>query len=263
MNKKIESVILLGRKKEAADALQWLHDHSIRVPFVVTQEGQPLADTASKLDIPIILDPKEVYRRIENGDESIKNIDLVVSYLFWGKILEPLIKLGSRGCINLHPAPLPDYKSRAGYNTAILDGRTSFGVSAHFINSEAFDAGPIIKVREFPMDPQNETAWSLERKTQPELLELFKEVITLFISGTNIPTKENIGGLYLTAKQLEAMKEIYPDQDTPEEISRKIRAFFFPPYHGAFIKVGDTKYSILDETMLQKLGDILKNTLQK
>jgi methionyl-tRNA formyltransferase len=258
MQKKIERVVILGRKKEAGDALRWLLEHSIQVPLVVTQEGQPLAEVAKELNIPVVYDPEEIYRRIEQGDLLLKNIDLVVSYLFWGKIREPLIKLGNRGCINLHPAPLPDYKSRAGYNTAILDKRSVFGVSAHFIDSEAFDAGPIIKVREFPMDPENDTAWSLERRTQPELLALFKEVLTLFINGQDIPTKENKGGLYLTSKQLEALKEINLEKDTPEEIERKIRAFFFPPHHGAHIMINGKKYSLLDDPMLDRLSRMLK-----
>jgi methionyl-tRNA formyltransferase len=180
-----------------------------------------------------------------------------VSYLFWERMRESLIKVGTLGCVNFHPAPLPDYKSRAGYNTAILDGKSEFGVSAHFVDSEQFDAGPIIKVLRFPIDPQRETVLSLEPKAQHKLYELYEQVMMMFASGEPISTTPNEGGLYLTAKELEALKEVV-STDSPEVVSRKIRAFFYPPYQGAYVVRDGVKYTLLDDAMLRAIVEHLK-----
>ena len=68
---------------------------------------------------------RELYERAETG--ALGEVDLVVSFLFWNRIREPLISLGRVGCLNLHPAPLPDFRGVGGYNVAILEGRAGMG----------------------------------------------------------------------------------------------------------------------------------------
>lgn len=250
---KLERVILLGRKPGAARALEFLLRRGIRVPLVVTapdQSGAALRALAKRRRIRVLTAGEPLYRMIERRDPRTRNIDLVASYLYWGRIREPLIRLGRRGCVNFHPAPLPDYRWSAGYNAAILDGRKRFGVSAHFIDSEAFDAGPIIRVRRFPMDPDRETAWSLERKTQAELFKLFCEILRLFGRQWAMRTKPNRGGVAWTRRELEARKCVDPRRDSSKVIHRKIRAFFFPPYHGATIEIRGERFTLLDEETL-------------
>lgn len=259
---KIQKVILMGKKPGAARALEWLLSKNIKVPFVVADENENhrirLADTAAKLNIPVI-NETELYRLIADKDPLIADIDLVISYLYWKKIKQPLIDLPKAGCINFHPAPLPDYKSRAGYNTAILDKRNDFGASVHFINSEKFDAGPIIKVLKFPIDHDTETAHSLEKKTQDKLFELFEQTMELFANGETITTSENTGGLYLTAKELEEMKVIDQEKDSPEEINRKIRAFFFPPYTGAKLIIKGQEFTLLNNELLSYIDKLINS----
>lgn len=254
----IKSVIFMGRKPGAALALKYLIEKGIKVRMVITGENEILGKVAHSYSIPVFFDDQPLYEMIAKGSKEVADVDLVISYLFWKKIKDPLISLTRSGCVNFHPAPLPDYKSRAGYNTAILDQRKDFGVSAHFIDSEQFDCGPIIQVDKFPIDSETETAFSLEKEAQIRLLKLFKKVMSLFISGKAIKTAPNVGGLYLTAKQLEAMKKIDLGKDTPEEIHRKIRAFFFPPYTGAYVEIGGEKFTLTDEYILENISRLIK-----
>ncbi|MDO8492837.1 MAG: formyltransferase family protein [bacterium] len=263
---KLKNVILLGRKPGAAQALSWLVERGVNVKLVVAspnedrQGSQPnLEDVASRSGVPLLFDDAELYKLIDSKDPNLSDIDLVISYLFWKRIKQPLIQLGSVGCINFHPAPLPDYKSRAGYNTAILDNRTEFGVSAHFINSEEFDAGPIIQVLRFPMDPGIETALSLERKSQEKLFELFKDVLQLFLADASIKTMPNAGGSYLTSKQLEELKKIDLTRDSAADVNRKIRAFFFPPYSGAKIIIDGQDFTLINNQILEWVASLIKN----
>ena len=257
--KMIKKVILLGRKPGAAKALKWLLQNGVMVSFVVVdpKEKSPLPtlkDTAEALGIQVYTEDETIYWMIQNGTKPLNDIDLVISYLHNRKIRKPLFELGAMGCINFHPAPLPDYKSSAGYNMAIMEKRNSFGVSAHFIDSEKFDSGPIIKVKRFPINHSVETAISLEKKTQEKLFHLFTETMEdLMITG-GVTTSPNSEGLYLNRQQLESLKVVDPEKDSSEEIHRKIRAFFFPPYHGAKIMINGEGFTLIDDETLKYLA---------
>ncbi|MDD5032178.1 MAG: formyltransferase family protein [Patescibacteria group bacterium] len=258
----IKNVIFLGRKDSAVPALEYLLSKKIKVKLIVAPEKEEypltLRAAAKKYRIPFLSDDRRLYDWIIKRHPLTRDIDLVISFLFWKKIKDSLIKLARVGCVNFHPAPLPDYKGRAGYNTAILEQKKTFGVSAHFIDSENFDSGPIIKVLRFPFDPQKETAFSLERKTQIKLIQLFKEVINLLRSKDKLTLFKNEGGLYLNKEQLENLKFVDLEHDKLEDIDRKIRAFFFPPYHGAKIKVRGAEFTLLNEEMLNLIYKLIK-----
>ena len=264
--RRIRRALLLGRKEGAAKALSFLLKNGIEVPLVVAKKDEPFRQTldaeARKRKIPVYEDAQEVYTLIEKKDPRVRNIDCVISYLFWQKIKSPLFTLGARGCVNFHPAPLPDYKGRAGYNTAILDGRKTFGVSAHFIDSEEFDAGPIIEVISFPFDANTATAFHLEREAQKHLLALFKKVLLRFMTETSLRTIPNFGGVYLSSAELESLKRITPETDSAETVEKKIRAFFFPPYHGATIAIDGKDFTLIDEKILHYLADLMRKTKQ-
>ena len=50
---------------------------------------------------------------------------------------------------------------------------------------------------------------------------------------------------------MEAMKEVKPEDD----VSKKIRAFWFPPYDGAFQYVNGVKCTFVDDFILKQLAD--------
>lgn len=253
----------MGRKRGAVEAAQFLVDGGIEIVCMVgpaeERHTPSLRSFAGKNRISFFSDDAELYKMLKMNSKKFEDIDLVISYLYWKKIKEPLIGLPKRGCINFHPAPLPDYKSRAGYNTAILDDRGTYGVSAHYIDSEKFDSGPIIKRLDFAIDVKNENALSLYTKAQTVLLKLFKQTIEVFCETDKISTKSNVGGLYLTSEQLEKLKEVNLKKDSLEKIDKKIRAFFFPPYGGAYIKVGGQKVGLINQNVLSYLSKFLGN----
>ena len=259
---KIKNVIFLGRKASAVLALEHLLAQGIRVKLVVAPEREDYFPTlraaTKKYHLPFLSDDQKLYALINKRHPLIRDVDLVISFLFWRRIKDPLIKLARIGCLNFHPAPMPDYKSRAGYNTAILEQKKKFGVSAHFIDSESFDSGPIIRVLRFPIDSQAETALVLERKTQVKLVQLFKEVITLLQNNKKLRLRKNEGGLYLNKEQLDKLKEIDLKRDSLDEIHRKIRAFFFPPYSGATIEIKGEKFTLIDKKILELINDLIK-----
>lgn len=207
-----------------------------------------LYPTACLLNIPVY-NSVDIYKAIN----EIKDVDLVVSFLFPKKIKYPLIRLPKIGCINFHSAPLPKYRGWGVYNAAILNNEKQWGVSAHFVD-ENFDTGDIIKVNYFEIDPKNETAYSLEKKSQEQLLKLFNEVIDMVAKGEELPRtpqKQEDGVTYTKVKTLKY--ETINKEDSEEMIDRKIRAFWFPPF-SAKIEINGKNYSLVNQEIVNSIA---------
>jgi methionyl-tRNA formyltransferase len=258
-------IVYMGKDKPSTVAgLKYLIQKGIEVPVVVAPlreqsvfGGPTLADTAHAFGIPTATDEELYYcLRASNGvaerGYALHDVDLVVSFLFWKKIRRPLIDLPRIGCINLHPAPLPDFRGLGGYNFAIYEGAPSWGVSAHFVD-ESFDTGDIIKVRTFDIDPSEETAYSLEQKSQTMLVELFKQVVDIACETGSLPRFPQGEGRYITKQDFERLKRIQPG-DTVEQIERKIRAFWYPPFAGASIEIQGKTFTLVSEEVLAEIG---------
>jgi methionyl-tRNA formyltransferase len=241
----------MGRKPVAAQALETLLARDdVELVGVLTDNHlavSPTAEAAAGNGVRIY----EFAEALAALKEGALAFDLGISILYWKRLKEELLSTPARGVINFHPAPLPEYKGTAGYNLAILENRDTWAVTAHYMN-EGIDTGGIVKKIEFDIDQETETAQSLERKCQPMLYRLFKEVVNAAIGcETMLPTLPNVGGRYVSRAQMEQMKEIQAGDD----IARKIRAFWFPPYDGAYQVIGSEKYTLVDRSILEQLGD--------
>jgi methionyl-tRNA formyltransferase len=182
---------------------------------------------------------------------SLDNIDLVVSLLFWKRIRKPLIQLPRIGCINFHPAPLPEFRGIGGYNVAILENLNYWGAAVHFVD-EAFDTGELIDVRLFDIDASRETAFSLEQKTQHLLFEMFRDTMENVKRDLKFTGKPQGEGRYFSKDDFEQLRRIQPD-DSPETIARKVRAFWYPPNGGASILINGTEYTVIDQEILARI----------
>tara|TARA_Y100001937_G_scaffold61656_1_gene84430 strand:- start:3131 stop:3901 length:771 start_codon:yes stop_codon:yes gene_type:complete len=188
--------------------------------------------------------------------EEFNNIDLIISYGFKNLIKEPLISMPKIGCINFHPAPLPDWRGMGGvFNFALYEQVSEWGVSSHFVDN-SFDTGDLIKVNNFKINSNEETVYSLNKKSHKELIKLFYEVMGIVVScedkPQHIPRKKQVGGRYISKSDFNMLRKVNED-DTADVIDRKIKAFFHPPHHGAFIELDNKKYSLINSKMLNKI----------
>ncbi|MEW5820680.1 MAG: formyltransferase family protein [Cyanobacteriota bacterium] len=255
--------IFLGRKPYSCEALKYLISKGVDVVAVVAKLDDEdiywktkLSDVAKEYNLNVINDDY-LYNAIDNPDNNtlkidLNNIDIVISYLYWKKIKKTLIDIPTSGCINFHPAPLPELRGVGGYNVAILEGKRYYGVSAHFVD-EKLDSGDIIEVKRFDIDPYNETAFSLEQKSQEAMFELFRKIIDNLLEGKELPRSKQSKGRYVNKNEFNELREIKPS-DTQEIINRKIRAFWYPPHHGAYLMINDTEYTIIDTKVLKEIG---------
>lgn len=248
-------MIFMGRKKYSADLLEWTVAQGIDVKMVCTDSqfaNSPTMKKANELGIPVVTMEEAEQYVLDNPGE----IDLVVSYLYWRKIRKPLIEGPKFGCVNFHPAILPDWRGTAGYNMAILNKLPAWGATAHYVD-ETIDTGSIIRIYKFNFDYRIETAQSLEKKTQEIQVDLYKSVVLDVMEKGRleaIPQKSE-DGVYISRDEMNSMKEIKLDNIANEDIDLKIRAFWFPPYDGAFIELNGTKYTLVNSDILKKLQD--------
>jgi methionyl-tRNA formyltransferase len=243
-------------KRSAVRSLEHLVETGWEVPAVVTAEPDPLARPEQRLDQAAerhglaLAGVQDVYDRLEAGDQ----VDVVVSFLFWQRIREPLISTPGIGCLNFHPAPLPDIRGLGGYNVAIAEGMTEWGVSGHFVDAE-FDTGDLVAVERFPIDPVAETAYSLDVKSQERLYELFMGVMDRASRGEELPRTPQGDGRYISREEFDGLRRIEPGDD----VERKVRAFWYPPYPGATVEVDGHELSVVDERLLTELAELYRD----
>ena len=245
----------MGRKKYAADMLAWTVAQGIDVALVCTDSqfaNSPTMAMAKSLSIPVVsMEEAEQYVLDHPGE-----IDLVVSYLYWRKIRKPLIEGPKYGCINFHPAILPDWRGCAGYNVAILNKLPEWGATAHYVD-ETIDTGSIIKIFKFNFDYRTETVITLEKKTQEIQMELYKSVLLDVLEKGKLeclPQKKE-DGVYISRDEMNAMKTIEIEDLDKIDLDILIRAFWFPPYDGARIKINGKYYTLVNAEILKSLQD--------
>ena len=265
-------VILLGRKPEAIQALDFLLARGWEVPCVVCPKkiselwwSPTLFEAAKHRGIPVVTQRALLAALAHPEERSVlggmlDDVDLIISYLYWRRIKKPLINLPRFGVINFHPAPLPDYQGLGGYNFAILNGDITYGVSVHYVN-ETIDTGDIIARRDFSISSDTVTAYSLYQQSQAELLELYYETIPLFKNGSP-PGYPQGKGHYYTREEFEAAKTI-PAGSSSNEIDRRARAFWFPPYPGAYFADDPTRATVVPPKILEQLGKLLHQNVKE
>ena len=244
-------------KRSAAMALDWLVAQGAQVAAVVAPPPDRLTRDAQRLDLvagrhglPLVSEP-ELYA------SPPEDVDVVVSFLFWNLIREPLLTLGRRGCLNFHPAPLPDYRGLGGYNLAVLDALDRWGVSCHFVDT-GFDTGDLVEVERFPIDPERETAFSLDLKSQEHLLGLFERVMSRLLAGEKLPRAPQGTGRYVDRAELESLRIVRPGDD----LARKLRAFWYPPHPGAELEVGGRRLTLVDDVLLEEVAQAYRDAGQ-
>lgn len=248
------SAILMGSKAGSIVALSIMLRRGWSVRAVVDStkapylDGPTLADYARERGIVVVDKQSELAGR---------PVDFVISYMFRRLVTAPVRALASRGALNFHAGSLPEFAGWAFYNVAILENASSYGCTCHYMD-DGFDTGPLLRVRRFPIEPSNETAVSLERRAQAEMVRLFGEFCQLAESGAALPREQQDPRRhrYLDRAQFDALKQI-PQNADDEMIQRYARAFWYPPYRGATVKLGDRTVEVVPALAREQLGSLL------
>jgi methionyl-tRNA formyltransferase len=250
--------IFMGKcKRSAVGALDWLVERDVHVAAVVASEPDRWTGDPQRLDLAARRHGLQLVTEAELYERPPEDVDVVISFLFWKLIRPPLIGLGRLGCLNFHPAPLPDFRGLGGYNVAILEGLDRWGVSCHFVD-ERFDTGDLVEVERFPIDPHAETAFSLDLTSQAALLGLFQRVFERVLAGEELPRRRQGEGRYVNREEFESLRVVRPGDD----LARKLRAFWYPPHPGAVLEVDGRRLTLVDENLMAEVADAYRDSGQ-
>jgi methionyl-tRNA formyltransferase len=236
-------------KRSVVRALEQLMECGAEVIAVVAPEADGWARAPQRLDLAARRHGLPLVREEELYTKPPGGVDLVISFLYPRLIRKPILSLGRIGCLNFHPAPLPDFRGVGGYNVAILEGLREWGVSCHFVD-EHFDTGDIVEVERFAIDPDAHTALSLDLESGDRLVGLCGRIMDRALAGEELPRTPQGDGRYVSREEFEALRVLRPGDD----VGRKLRAFWYPPYPGAVIEVEGRLLTLVDEALLADIA---------
>lgn len=248
-------VIFCGKERFVSlEGLRYLNENGFSIAAVISKNSESLEELAKTLEIPV-LDHEKIYEVLKSPElinqYNLSDVDLVISLLSGRMIKHPLIEFPKYGCINFHPGPLPECRGLKGYSFAILSNMNYYGVSAHYIDEEKFDVGPLIDTKRFPINPMKETAYSLVKKTEPIFIDFFKDIMTRILASGKLPSEAQPDNpaFYWSRSDLEEAKRIEIGDDY-ELIERKIRSFWHPPHMGASIELDGRKFTVISQDLI-------------
>lgn len=169
--------------------------------------------------------------------------DLVFSILHGGIFKKNHLDHSRFGAINLHPAPLPQYRGCNSYAHAIMNGDKQYRVSMHYI-TEGIDDGPIIGQNTIKIRI-NETGFTLYQKSQISAISLFKQyapkIIKAAKKGNKFPAKTQDDGKANYYKR-DSLKNKECDLVWDKsKLYNFVRALDFPPFEPAHIILNGQK----------------------
>lgn len=195
-----------------------------------------------KIKATFILDEKDIEKIKENGQKkgiskiplieyfSLKNRSLKdvsrtkgkkerrrygISVLFNRRITYPVISMFDLPIVNIHPAPLPEYKGVGWDVLAYSSNRSNWEITAHTIDNEEFDVGKVIRTLIFPLSNKaRESIEGVKEELEEKIKYMFFYLLNTYISDEikaliNNPIRiiASNEGTYYSRKEIERIKE--------------------------------------------------------
>lgn len=175
--------------------------------------------------------------------EDLPECDIIYSVQYHEILKQPHINKARQIAVNLHMAPLPEYRGSNQFSFAILEGKSEFGTTIHRIDTR-IDHGDILFERRFPIPPD---CWIKELYDLTEMasLELFQETLPPIIAGDySLIPQQSFEGARGTSlhfrKEMGTLKQIDFAWDA-DKIVRHIRATSMPGFEPPYAMIGGRK----------------------
>ncbi|XZF14320.1 formyltransferase family protein [Chitinophagaceae bacterium MMS25-I14] len=139
--------------------------------------------------------------------------------------------------VNLHMAPLPEYRGCNQFSFAILDQKEEFGTTIHVMDPR-IDHGDILFQKRFPI-PDECWVHQLYQITEAASVKLFKQTLAALVEGryNRLPQaalEARYGSSLHFRKEMEEIKQLdksWPQEKTDRHIRATLMPGFEPPYY--------------------------------
>lgn len=230
-------IVFLGSKPIGFKCLEFLINNAdtlnINIVSVFTNDNKIFNSEMSVKSLAI----KNGIPIYENIDDILKieEVDFIISIQYHQILLTKHICKAKKLSINLHMAPLPEYRGCNQFSFAIINEDSEFGTTIHRID-EGIDSGDIIFEKRFPI-PKNCFVKELYDLTEKFSFELFsdkiKDIFTdnykLIPQSKFIDRKSSIH----YRKEMTTLKKIDLEWEK-DKIFRYIRATSMPGFEPPF-----------------------------
>lgn len=191
-----------------------------------------LSNLAVRQQIPII-------HRLDDMPEC----DLIYSVQYHEILKAKHIERAKELAVNLHMAPLPEYRGSNQFSFALIEGKEEFGTTIHRMDTK-IDHGDIIFQKRFPI-PSNCWAFQLYQLTYEASLKLFCQTLGHIVSGNfrTVPQADLVaskGSSIHYRHEIIDLKRIDLSWDE-EKIKRHIRATTMPGFEPPYCEVNKRK----------------------
>ena len=243
----MKKVIFLGAKKIGYECFDYLIKKAEEFNFQVVgllsnntvkrfASGYDLAAIAQVANVPVL-----------GGLEDLctMDYDILISVQFHEILKKHHIESAKEIAVNLHMAPLPEYRGCNQFSFAIIDEAKEFGTTIHKMEP-GIDSGDILFERRFPI-PDSIFVEDLYEITYNESVLLFQNSIGKLISGDYTLKPQSSfhnrpKGFHLR-NEIDELKKL--DLSWPrDKIERYIRATSMPGFDGPYFTVADKKLVI-------------------
>jgi methionyl-tRNA formyltransferase len=230
-----KKIIFLGSKPIGFECLEYLISQkdilNIEIAGILTNRrkefgnNHDLIGLAQNHGIPVL-----------NALDDAPECDIIYSVQYNKILKQPEISKATELAVNLHMAPLPEYRGSNQFSFAIIDEKKEFGATLHKIDTR-IDHGDILFQKRFAI-PENCWVNDLYELTYSASLNLFKQTLAHIINGIYQPVPQEslipkFGTSLHYRKEMDTLKVIDMEWDR-EKIERHIRATsmpgFEPPY---------------------------------
>lgn len=181
---------------------------------------------------------------LSNPDELLSlEYDILISVQYDRILNQKHLDAAKEINVNLHMAPLPEYRGCNQFSFAILDQKREFGTSLHLMTPEA-DAGDLLFESRFKMGHE-EWVQDLFTRTVEESKLLFSEHFKDLLAGTYRPIPQNEliqerGSSFHLRKEIGDIKQV--NATWPIERQKlHFRASFFPPFEPPVLIDGEER----------------------
>lgn len=182
MNKK--QIVFLGSKPIGYQCLEYLirekESLGLEITGILSQERpdfegeKSLAQLAEANNIPLIPDL-----------HLLPECDILYSVQYHKILKTEHIGKARERAVNLHMAPLPEYRGSNQFSYAILEDKEEFGTTIHLMD-ERIDHGDILFQKRFPIPP-NCWVQQLYQLTFDASIRLFRQTLRHIVEGIYTP----------------------------------------------------------------------------
>jgi len=236
----ITNVVFLGSKEIGLECLKILNENQQKLNYKIigvltNNRGKSIQEYSYENNLRII-DSLDEYL-------SLEEVDIAISIQYHQILKEKHIKKVKELIVNLHMAPLPEYRGCNQFSFAIIDDKKIFGTTIHKLEN-GIDNGDILFESRFEI-PKNCWVDELYRLTYDKSIELFQDsldkIIKLDINPVDQTKYESNRGCSLHfRKEIDDLKEIDLSW-SKDKIEKHIRATYMPGFEPPYFKIDNER----------------------